>query len=246
MKVYVILFFILFMNNFYANEVTVVLYPHKKMYFFSSLNGLITKNSFSINKRVKKGDVLSQLNKAYYLNNLNLNKIQLQENKLQTDYYKIDYKQKLDLLEKGVIGHDKLKEIKLMLELSQNKKLFIENSLELAKYELDLCSIKTPFNAYISEIYVKEYEYIKKGEKIGELKDDSIMNAIFYISSDKSKLFHENDIIEIAIFGNIYKANISHISRKIDPSSNSIKIEAFIENYDFILKEGMTGIVNIK
>lgn len=244
MKIYYYIILLLISSSLSGEEkTTVVLYPRKSINLAFSLNGTIEKYYYKVGDRVEKNKVIAEINKTYYDNFLNIKKKQLKESELYKEYSKKNLTKKKELFDKGALGQNQLAESKLSLSLAEIKTEYIKSEIRLAEYELNLCSIKSPFNAFISKIKIKQHEYIQKGEVALELIDDSAMYAIFYISSFKIKNLPLGTKINISIneTNKIYQAEICEISSKIEPSSHTIKLKALINNKDFILKEGMTG-----
>ena len=104
------------------------------------------------------------------------------------------------------------------------------------------CKITAPYSGVVEEVLRQNYEYVKKGEPVLKILDDSVLEIELLVSSDwitwlkKDKEFTVN----VSELGKSYKAKITTIGAKIDPVSQSIKIRGAISNKDKVLKPGMS------
>ncbi|PIR39536.1 MAG: efflux transporter periplasmic adaptor subunit [Alphaproteobacteria bacterium CG11_big_fil_rev_8_21_14_0_20_39_49] len=104
------------------------------------------------------------------------------------------------------------------------------------------CKIKAPYSGVVEEVLRQNYEYVKKGEPVLKILDDSVLEIELLVPSQwvtwlkKDKEFN----VDVSELGKSYKAQITTIGAKIDPVSQSIKIKGAISNKDKILKPGMS------
>lgn len=156
---------------------------------------------------------------------------------------------------------------KFTTELEAKKQLFADDAL--SKFELDdgvsqlagaeadkiiahkmLLDTKiiAPYAGRVVKVNVKQFELAQQGKELVTLVDDAYLYAKFLVPSSLLRCLKVGAPLELYIkeAGKKVSSTIARIAPVIDPSSQTIVVEAGIENADHQLLAGMTGRVVLK
>jgi RND family efflux transporter MFP subunit len=123
--------------------------------------GRLIKTNLIKGKKIEKGDVLAKIDSSAFLRKVSESQV------IHTSVAK-DLKRIKELFENGVVSQSMLDDANTTFKTT----LY---ALEKAKEELDYCTIKAPFNAYVSERYTENNSYIKIGDSLATLQDRSTL-----------------------------------------------------------------------
>jgi RND family efflux transporter MFP subunit len=136
----------------------------------------------------------------------------------------------------------------LELENARSELAVAEVDLAIARQEYSRCFVNAPCSGRVRKVLVHEHEWVKKGDPILEIVDDSVLLAKFLLPSSlfgQIKL-GDNVIATIQENGKSYSGTISHIGAVMDPSSRSFEVYAEIPNTESFLRCGMRGILQMQ
>lgn len=124
-----------------------------------------------------------------------------------------------------------------------------KNRAEVESIEVVLskCKIAAPFNGRISELKVRELQFIQTGAPIMEVIDDSALELEFIVPSKWLSWLSigYRFSVEIDETGRNYSASVTRMGAKVDPISQSIKLIAEIDGKFPELITGMSGRVKM-
>lgn len=199
------------------------------------LNGQITKIYVKEGQRVTKGQILIKLNDEIQRKNL----AQLQTQLILADTM---YQKQKKLYEQNVISEVQYLQAK-------NRKESLEKNIAVLKSQIDLATIKAPFNGIVDQIFVKEGEIampgkpaiqlvnLRKMEAIGEVSEKYLPNVNI---GDKVQLTFQT-YPDIKINGKIsFKGNV------IDPVNRTFRIKVVFTNIDNKIKPNMLSVMKFK
>lgn len=145
---------------------------------------------------------------------------------------------------------------------SANKRLAELNSvgkveLELSAAEVDKaraevaanaaviakCSASAPFNGRVAEQKVREQQYVQPGQALLEIIDDSQLELEFIVPSKWLVWVKSGSSFQVRIdeTGKSYPAKVQRIGARVDPVSQSVKLNAVIDGRFPELIAGMSG-----
>lgn len=156
---------------------------------------------------------------------------------------------------------------KFETELEAKKQLYADDAL--SKFELDDTisqlagaqadktiatklladtKIRGPYQGKVVKVNVKEYELAQQGKELITLVDDTYLYARFLVPSTLLSCLKAGAPVDIYIkeTGEKVSATLSRIAPVIDPSSQTIVVEAGLDNSAHTLLAGMTGRVSLK
>lgn len=156
---------------------------------------------------------------------------------------------------------------KFTTELEAKKQLFADDAL--SKFELDdgvsqlagaeadkiiaqkmLTDTKiiAPYSGRVVKVNVKQFELAQQGKELITLVDDAYLYAKFLVPSSLLRCLKVGSPLELYIKETNTKVSstIARVAPVIDPSSQTIVVEAGIDNQGHKLLAGMTGKVALK
>lgn len=192
----------------------------------------VTKINKRLGESFQKGDLLIQLDDVVYESNFKKASAMLNKAKVELDGKK-------QLFNDHVASLFELKEAEANVAVA-------EADVATAQRDLNSTKILAPYDGRVVSLSIEENELPKIGTEIIEIVYDDTLLAKLLIPASLLKQFNIGDSFTITIsqIDLPVKAKIKRIGSVIDPSSETVKIEAEIENKNHELKPGMTGIAN--
>lgn len=134
---------------------------------------------------------------------------------------------------------------KIDLDLSESELHKARAEVAASQSVLGKCAIAAPFAGRIAEQKVREQQYVQPGQPLLEIIDDSALELEFIIPSRWLVGLKPGSRFEVRIdeTGKTYPARIQRIGARVDPVSQSIKINALVDGKFPELIAGMSGTV---
>jgi RND family efflux transporter MFP subunit len=135
----------------------------------------------------------------------------------------------------------------LELDLSKTAVQRAQAEVNLHRAMLEKCSIHAPYGGRVAEQKVREQQFVQAGQPLLDLIDDSVLELEFIVPSRWLAWIKPGEGFKIAIdeTGRSYPARFTRIGARIDPVSQSVKVNAAIEGRHPELVSGMSGRVDI-
>lgn len=208
--------------------------PFQGVTLSSAESGLVSKILFKSGDKVKKGQLLVELD-------LEVEKANLQASKSRLPAVKKDMERKQKLFKNGSISKGELDnaEAEYFSLVSQIKGL---NAI------IDRREIKAPFDGVVGIRNINLGQYIQPGDKIARLENMDVMRIRFsvpqkYIS--KIQLGMNITVDTDSYSDHQFTGQISAIEPVVDYNSGIIQVQADIPNSEELLRSGMYGKVRI-
>jgi len=182
-------------------EIVGTCYSTEKATFGPKIDGSINKIYVDEGDRIRKGQLMAELDTYDHNLNFNLMKLELEDAKIQVvegqielekaktdlDTKKMDFERLRDVYAKKSISKQQLDYAKNNFKIAQsnnnkakigikrlkNKTKILETHLEIAKKRVLDCKIKAPFDGVISARHSNLGEWVKKGESIFTVEADN-------------------------------------------------------------------------
>jgi membrane fusion protein (multidrug efflux system) len=105
------------------------------------------------------------------------------------------------------------------------------------------CSIAAPFSGRIAEQKVREQQYVQPGQALLDIIDDSALELEFIVPSKWLAWIRPGSRFEVSIdeTARTYPARVQRIAARVDPVSQSVKINGVIDGRFNELMAGMSG-----
>lgn len=110
---------------------------------------------------------------------------------------------------------------------------------------LSKCRIDAPYAGRVAEQRVREEQFVRVGEPLLDILDDSDLELQFIVPSEWLVWLKSGRSLRVAIdeTGRSYPAKVSRIGPRIDPVSQTAKISALIMGAHPDLLAGMSGVL---
>ncbi|GEM_PF-2810401 len=215
-----------------AESYHIILDPKERTEIDARVSSPVTEVNYKMGDHFKQGDVLILLEK----NVLEANYIKARS---AFEKAKTKYEVKKALYDDGSATELEVYEAKA-------EKAEAYSATVTAKDLLDAAKVEGPYHGKVVSVYVDVHEIPKIGDPLIEVIDDSVLKAKFLVDSDTPIAIGDTLSIQIKETGEMIEATVTRLSPDIDPSSQTVKVEAEIDNSDEKLKSGMSGEVFLK
>ncbi len=108
---------------------------------------------------------------------------------------------------------------------------------------LGKCQISAPYAGRIAEQKIREQQYAQPGQALLDIIDDSVLELEFLVPSRWLSWLQQGAAFEVRIdeTGKTYPAKVQRLAARVDPVSQSIKVNAAIHGKFPELIAGMSG-----
>lgn len=131
------------------------------------------------------------------------------------------------------------------LEYSSSESLVAQASadVDIIMQKVNKCQVMAPYDGIVSDVFAKEYEGVKQGDKLIQILDDNDLEIELLVPSTWLSWMRVGLPFQVHVIetDNKHAAKVDRIGAKIDPVSQSLKVIGAIDNKENILKPGMSG-----
>ncbi|RKY31299.1 MAG: hypothetical protein DRP67_02815 [Candidatus Omnitrophota bacterium] len=221
--------------------------PSKRVIIYSKVPGILEKLYFNEGDRVKKGQLLAEIEHKELELNIKSLKASLKMAEIELERVKKDFERISYLYKEKVVSSQMYDNAKAGYEATKAKVESIKANLSIAERKLKDSYIRAPFSGIIEKKFVDEGEMITGSSM---MKSSPIYSLI---KVDKVKVIGEvaekdfpflkkgmKVLIKVDAYpGKIFKGKVTEISPSIDPLSRTGKVKVEINNPQYKLKVGM-------
>ncbi|MEZ2739546.1 efflux RND transporter periplasmic adaptor subunit [Comamonas jiangduensis] len=153
----------------------------------------------------------------------------------------------VDATEKTWRANQRLAELnsvgKIELDTSQAEWNKARADLSANRSLLGKCQITAPYAGRIAEQKIREQQYAQPGQPLLDIIDDSVLELEFLVPSRWLSWLQQGTAFEVRIdeTGKTYPAKVQRLAARVDPVSQSIKVNAAIHGKFPELIAGMSG-----
>jgi len=157
-----------------------------------------------------------------------------------------------DVTEKTWKANQRLAELnsvgKVELETSQGEFQKARAEVSANRSLLGKCQITAPYAGRIAEQKIREQQYAQPGQALLDIIDDSVLELEFLVPSRWLSWLRQGTEFQVRIdeTGKAYPAKVQRLAARVDPVSQSIKVNATINGRFAELIAGMSGQVLLK
>ncbi|MFZ2855771.1 MAG: efflux RND transporter periplasmic adaptor subunit, partial [Rhodocyclaceae bacterium] len=136
---------------------------------------------------------------------------------------------------------------KLELEIAEAEVVKARADVAANAAVIGKCTIAAPFAGRVAEQKVREQQYAQLGQALLEIIDDSTLELEFIVPSKWLVWLKPNAVFRVGIdeTGKTYPAKVQRIGARVDPVTQSIKLNAVIDGRFPELIAGMSGRVEL-
>lgn len=120
-------------------------------------------------------------------------------------------------------------------------------AIEVARVQLELCTVAAPFDGRIVKIHVKPHQGVNVGAPLVELVSDGPLKLRLNVPSRKLRDLRIGTpiVVDIIETGGSYPAKITAINARVDAVAQTIELEARLDDAIPELLPGMSGIARL-
>lgn len=212
-----------------TEDIRVQLRPVRSATLSSALNSTVIRIPLREGDRFKKDDLLVEFECSVEKAELNRAEAALQGAESQAQINR------------------RLKELNSIsnLEYSSSESLVGQASadVDIIMQKVNKCQVMAPYDGIVSDVFAKEYEGVKQGDKLIQILDDNDLEIELLVPSTWLSWMRVGLPFQVHVLetDNKHAAKVDRIGAKIDPVSQSLKVIGAIDNKQNILKPGMSG-----
>jgi membrane fusion protein, multidrug efflux system len=214
-----------------GNEMRAQLTPVKYAALAAEMPAKVERVTMYEGQAFKRGDVLVAFD-------CEMQRAQLQKMQAQ-----------LFAAETTLTGNERLSELNAIGAVELNTSL-----AEVQKAKADVaylqatvkkCTISAPFDGRAGDVLVREQQFVKAGDPLLNIFDDSALELEFILPSSWLVWLDPGHRFEVNIedTGNTYPARLKRLSGHVDPLSHTVKAVAVIDGDYAELLSGMSGFI---
>lgn len=204
----------------------------------SQSSGVVEKVLFSVGKRVKKGDELVVLSSDLLQKDIQSKEARLQQAKISKEYQKNELTRYKNLLDSDSVSLQQYEKINYEYQLQELNILSLQAEVEQAKVELSKKVIKAPFDGVIVKQNINIGEWIKIGDSVCELLNNSQPEAIIDVPSSILSYISVGENVNLIINRKNYTGQISAIIPRADYRSRTFPVVIALPSNEKLL-DGM-------
>jgi len=199
-----------------------------------NVRGKIDRFYFDEGHKVNKGDLLARLEKDDY-------QALRDQSHAQWEKANRDYERSRRLWEEGSLREQLVQDAQTVLKAAAA-------ALQAAELNLKHCLLYAPFSGHVAYRYGEEKEMVAGGQTVFTLMDLSrvlVEVGVPEKNIDRVKKEQKASINFEAIPGKTFEGKVTQVAVSSLPNIRLFKVEITVENPKFIIKPGMTAVLNI-
>jgi membrane fusion protein, multidrug efflux system len=192
------------------------------------VGGRIAKLGFADGQRVKRGQVLVQLDDT-------LQQAQLLQAKAQASIASTNLQRNRELVAQNFVSQSAADQTAAVLEVAQAQ-------VALAQAQLARMSIVAPFDGVAGIRLINVGDYVKDGADLVNIEDLSAMTVDFRLPEavvSRLRLGQAVDVSLDGVSGRKFKARVEAIDSQLDSNGRSLLVRSRLDNVDGLLRPGM-------
>lgn len=192
------------------------------------VSGRIAKFGFTEGQRVKRGQLLVQLDDT-------LQQAQLQQALAQSSIARTNLQRSRELLSQGFVSQSAVDQNAAALEVA-------EAQVALARAQLARMKVVAPFDATAGIRKADVGDYLKDGADIVSLDDLSSVSVDFSLPERYVARVRAGQAVEVALDalpGRTFKGRVEALDSGVDANGRALLVRARVENPGALLKPGM-------
>lgn len=204
--------------------------PYRSSQLSFRIGGPINKFEVYSGNHYKQGDIISQIDPRDF--EIRKNKAEAIYNQAKAEFERIEV-----LYQKNNISASTFEKAKA--EYTSSKMAF-----QTASNELSDTKLVSPFNGYVGEVYIEQYQDVKATQPVVSLVDISRLKIEAYVPQNIAFNAKKGDKISLyfdAMPDKEYSATIEEISKSTTQNNLSYLLTAILPNPEANLLAGMSG-----
>lgn len=194
----------------------------------AEVSGQITRIAYNGGDRVRKGDVMVEMN-------IQRERADLDSARAGLQLADVALRRATDLQQRGNVSQAQLDQAKSQYDVA---KAGVARAEAAIAYKI----IRAPFDGLLGTRDVEVGQYISPGQKLAELTDLSQLYINFTLPEQERPRLDVGQSVELTVDAHPDKkfvGKLTVINPQIDPAARTVKLQATLENKDGLLNPGM-------
>jgi multidrug efflux system membrane fusion protein len=198
----------------------------------SKVSGKVTAIYLSDGERVKKDDVVLQIEDHGRTE-------QVEQAKALLKQREIEYDSSVKLSKKGYRAQ-------VQVEAAFTALQSAKADLKRLVLDLENTAVKSPIDGYIDKINTNEGDFINAGHKIADIVNFDQILVVLYVSESEVNKIELGSTAQVNLLdGRKLEGKVSFISKIAEPKTGSYRVEVKITNNEMISLQGLTASVKL-
>ena len=224
--------------------------------------GLVAKIAVEVGDRVKKGEVLAQLDDRQLLaerdaaqadlkaSAANLKNWQAESKVLEADMRRDEELWKAQLVTQQQLEHSRYKfeAARFQAERDEHNQVFFQAKLRSIELELEKTRILAPFGGVVARRYVRMGQKVATNDKLFWVTAMSPISVKFTLPQEFAGHIRTGELVTVSAVGSPdrrHEAKVSVVSPVVDPGSGMIEVQARLMGTPPDLLPGMTVAIRV-
>jgi RND family efflux transporter MFP subunit len=207
-----------------------ILAAHTQVTVLSRVSGTISSIAREEGERVRKDDVLAQIDETRY-------RLAWERASAEATRMRFTFVRKSQLSGQGVSVNE--------VEIAQAEYRMAQADSALRRLDLEHTTIRAPFAGYVTERRVQEGQWISPQEPVFTVVDPTVLWAVALVPEPLLTEMEVGDPVQVRIpdrgLSTIVDGRLHLLNPVADPGSGRIKITIQIDNRDNRLRPGMSA-----
>lgn len=191
-------------------------------------SGRIARLGFGDGDRVKRGQVLVQLDDA-------LQQAQLQQAQAQASIARTNLQRSRELLAQNFVSQS-------VVDQNLASQQVADSQVALAQAQAARMRVLAPFDGTLGIRSVQVGDYVKDGADLVSIEDLSGLHVEFTLPERYIARVRTGQPVELALDalpGEVFKGRIDALDSQVDPNGRALRVRAAVDNRGALLKPGM-------
>jgi len=211
----------------------------------SQVAGLVLKVNFASTSRVKKGQVLVELDHEILDSRIGAIKASIKELRLQLEKVNKDLQRYTKLLRQKNVSQQQYDEVYYNKITLEQKQIALQAELDILNIERKQSLIRAPFSGVIIDKAISRGEWVDKGGSIATLVNPENIDVIFNIPARFATKLKSKQDIELTINDKIYHGKIEGIIIQGDSRTRTVPLKIKLSKLDDSLFAGVEAEIKL-
>jgi len=211
----------------------------------SQVAGLALKVNFDTTDKVKKEQVLVELDHEILDSRKHAVKASIKEIRLQLEKVNKDLQRYTKLLRQKNVSQQQYDEIYYNKTTLEQKYIALQSQLDILNIERRQSLIRAPFNGFITTKEINRGEWVNKGGKIATLVNPNKVYALFDIPASFANNLTTKQSLKVTINNKKYPANIEGLIIQGDSKTRTLPLKIKLNKVDKSLYGGLEAVIKL-
>ncbi len=222
-----------------------VVESYKKTNILPEIAGRIKKMYRDIGDKVKKGDLIFELEDTIFKAQYEQAKAALEAAKISFEDAKKNMKRLSAVYKKNGVSKAQYEQAVSGYKLAKSNLERAKAAFEMAKFQYNSTKVRAPFSGVITGKFKEEGDFINpsmggfsQGTGVYVLEDFSKIFVNIDIPYTDSQFIKKGEKADILSSNTVLEGNVYNVNEKSDPMSSSVAIKVFAQNKDMKISPG--------